>query len=491
VQPPASAQRGITPFVVTDVRVEGSSAPPALIDAVTRPFIGQTLDDAGLARLTNAVAKIYETSDVALYTIVAPKQDFAGGHVRLVALEGYIANVAVHAIPPGQDMSLVKAYGERLTRERPLRKPTLERYVSLIRDIPGATVDMDLLATGKPEAVRLGMELKQKRFDGGFSLNTRGTARLGRTQVAFDGYWNGMLTQGDQAHLAVAAPTDFQRFRYYGLSYQRPLGSTGLTGTASAGYLKTRPKDVPITGKATMGALQLRYPVIRGYKQNLYVSGGIDMLNSQNALFGQTLSDERTRALRAAVGWSRTGERTSTGVQAAVGLGIDGLGARVSHPGLSKADFRKLGVTLAQDRVLTKTVVARLRLTGQATGDRLPASEQFALGGDDYGRAFDASTLVGDYGYGASGELAWIPRNLPKPVAGTELYGFVDGGKVWSKGRLGLPTTNASLSSAGGGVRLAVKSKAVIDVEGARAIDSPPGLDRSWRLIFSLRTVLD
>lgn len=487
----AAPEQPFAPFTVTKVTVKGSSAPPGMLDAATRPFVGQTLREGGLKQITDAVARLYDDSDVALYTVAAPSQDFAGGEVRLVVLEGHIAEVVIHALPEGQDLSLVKGYGQRLTAERPLLKPTLERYISLIRDIPGLTVGMDLLQTDVPGAVRLGLELRQKRFDGGFSLNTRGTALLGRTQVAFDGYWNGMLAQGDQAHITLAAPTDLRRFQYYAGSYERPLGTNGARAAVSAAYLKTRPKGSPIDGEAKLAGVQVSHPVIRSYRQDLYVSGGLDMLNSENALFGRAFSDERTRAVRLAAAWSKTGKRTVTGARGALGLGIDGLGARTRDPRLADADFRKLGVAASQDRVLTPTLALRLRAAGQATDDRLPASEQFSLGGDEYGRAFESSALVGDYGYAASGELAWTPASLPKTVAGSELYGFVDGGRVWARGRLGMPGADAALASAGGGVRLAVAQKAVIGVEGARAVDSPPGRDDEWRMVFSLRTLID
>ena len=98
----------------------------------------------------------------------------------------------------------------------------------------------------------------------------------------------------------------------------------------------------------------------------------------------------------------------------------------------------------------------------------------------------------GDIGLTGSAELAWRPgKILPSALSGSELYGFVDGGKVWVKGRFGFPTNAYDLESAGGGVRLSVASKAVLQLEAARGLTNPvPFLERKdWRLIFTVRTL--
>jgi len=479
------------PFKVTEVGVQGSSLSPALISAASRPYIGQTLDEAGLARLAQSVADVYGKSDIALYTIAIPDQDFAGGRVMLVAIEGRIGEVAIESAPPKANMKLVRAYAARMQAERPLRKKTLERYISLIRDIPGVTTEIDLQRTDQIGVVRLVLKPKLKKFQAGIGINTRGTAQLGRTQISVDLFGNSLLTQGDRLQASVAFPTDLERFQYYTASYQAPIGTNGTTGGVTFAYLKTKPKGSGVTGDARIAALSVSHPLIRGYESDLYLTGSFEALNSENALFGQSLSDERTRVVRTGVAYGRTRERSALSARATASFGIDGLGARSDDPLSSKTDFRKVTGDVAWDRAIGKPFAVRLRGTLQATDDPLPASEQFALGGDQYGRAFEASALVGDQGLAGSAELAYAPRKLPKPIAGTEVYGFVDAGRVWINARPGFDETEADLASAGAGVRLSVFSKGVLEVEGARAVEAPTGRDDDWRLVFSYRTKLD
>ncbi|HWW12534.1 MAG TPA: hypothetical protein VN018_08450, partial [Brevundimonas sp.] len=57
--------------------------------------------------------------------------------------------------------------------------------------------------------------------------------------------------------------------------------------------------------------------------------------------------------------------------------------------------------------------------------------------------------------------------------AGSELYAFADGGEVTVNARGPFAERSGSLMSAGGGVRIAVADKVVVELEGARAVDDP------------------
>ncbi len=255
-------------------------------------------------------------------------------------------------------------------------------------------------------------------------------------------------------------------------------------------YLRTRPEGFNVDGRAYSLGAQVSHPLIRGYRQNLYVSASLDGLNSHNAFFGQELSNERTRVVRAALAYSLTTGSSVLLASATGSLGLSGLGAR-EDPLLAKADFRKANLKLAYNHTLGSNWVVRLNGAAQVTSDLLPASEQFSLGGEDFGRAYEASYLVGDEGYGVSGELAYvITKGLPAAMAGSEVYGFADKGAVRYRSRLGLPSEDLSLASAGGGVRVPLNKHVIVQVEAARGLESPlPGVNgERWKGIFSLKT---
>jgi hemolysin activation/secretion protein len=96
--------------------------------------------------------------------------------------------------------------------------------------------------------------------------------------------------------------------------------------------------------------------------------------------------------------------------------------------------------------------------------------------------------VVGDYGYAGSAELGWrSPTLWPAPLKGSELYGFVDGGRAWVRERLPYAAAASySLASAGAGVRFLVRQKSSFGFEAAKAVDAPyPGQNKPWRVIIS------
>jgi hemolysin activation/secretion protein len=489
-RPPTETAAQAAPSVtLRQVRLEGSTALAGEIDAIARPFVGRPLDTAGIRAVADAVSAAYGRSGLALYTIVAPQQDLSGGVLTLRAVEGRIVAVNVTGPRVGEKNKLIRAYAERLTKENPLTRRTLERYLSLIRDIPGVTVDAQLFNAGPAGALRLELKVQQKRFQHDIAFNTRGTPRLGAAQVIASAMGNSVLTQGDQVRATVSVPTAVERFQFGALAYSVPLGSDGLTAVANASYLRTRPKNPPVKGDAFAAGLQLSYPIVRGYKQSLYASGGLDMLNSDNAIYGQQLTSDRQRTLRAGLSYASAAARRSLSASVTGGLGLEGLGARVDER-LSDPDFKKATFQGALNQAVGKRVALRLRVMAQVSDGRLPSTEQMPLGGETFGRAFASAVVTGDHGYAGSAEVGYVPPIAGK-LKGSEVYGFVDGGRAFYRDRLPfVAAVRYDLASAGGGVRFPVGKTLFIGLEAAKAVDAPyPGAGKPWKAIVSWRSV--
>src|SRR3546814_3522027 len=83
-----------------------------------------------------------------------------------------------------------------------------------------------------------------------------------------------------------------------------------------------------------------------------------------------------------------------TGVQTCALPILDILDAE-ANPLLTELAFTKLNGRFGANHLIGREVAVRLSGTGQLSGDRLPASEQFTLGGDSIGRAFPSGYVVG------------------------------------------------------------------------------------------------
>src|SRR3546814_5905256 len=94
-------------------------------------------------------------------------RSLSDGGLTLRVVEGYIDDVVVTGDVKGRGLDLVRRHAARLAADKPLRRPTLERYLSLIRDIPGLEMEVQLLNLHTAGAVRLVLPLKHVDLDFG------------------------------------------------------------------------------------------------------------------------------------------------------------------------------------------------------------------------------------------------------------------------------------------------------------------------------------
>jgi hemolysin activation/secretion protein len=480
----ARVEAGGAAVPIQGIRFEGAEVPVPVADAA-RAFMGQPATAATLGRLAKAMSDAYTRTPVALYTVVIPAQDMTSGAVRVQVAEGFIEDIRY----PNGASPLIRAYGAKLKAEAPLTRRALERYLSLMRDIPGAKLDVQLLRGTQPGGVILSLAPTRERSDFAFGFDNRGIDALGEGQFRADAHAYGLLRDGDRTDLNLMTATNFKRYRYAALAHSTPIGADGVTASLSAGYLETRPRRSTVTGEARTMALSVNYPVIRGYRRNLTMGLALDGLNSDAALLGVVISSDRTRALRLATGYSQVAATSVVTAGATVSQGLDILGAR-GFEGFTDTVFTKVNARATWDRQIGKRLIMRLRASGQYSDDRLAAAERFAVGGSEFGRAFDAAILSGDRGIAGLFELAVRPA-LPKPMEGSEVYGFVDHARIGIRPRLFFQGAGYDLASAGAGVRIAFTTKAWLELEGARNIDSPyPGYRGDWRFNLGWRLVL-
>lgn len=453
---------------------------PAPVAHAAEKFVGQPAKRETLEKLAAAMSAAFATSDVALYTVAIPDQNLAGGRVIVRVAQGFVESITY---PDGSN-SLIRAYAHHLLGMRPLRRSALERELSLMRDITGATITADLLRGRQPGGVVLALKVKRKHLDGSLAYDNTRSQLLGTGQFTATLSGNSLLRDGDETKLNVMVARNFHSFIYTGLTHSTPLGSDGLKLTLSGAWLKTQVEAYNLQGHAVVGGVSLSYPVIRGYRKNLTVSAGVDLLNSDAALFGTVASSDHIRTLRLAAGYSWAGSKTVWSLGSTLSKGLAVLGDR-GLAGQSEPRFTKANASGSYDRALGKHVVMRLKAQGQYSANQLPATERIAFGGTDYGRAFDTAAITADSGAAASLELALRP-NLGKRLKGTEIYGFADHAKLRINDRLGAPASSWDLGSAGGGIRLAWNGWAVIGVEGAKAVTDPfHGALGNWRVNLS------
>lgn len=477
--------REIEPFLLRGVSFEGTDVPQAVADAA-RPFIGGMATNDVLTHMTAAMSKAYEDAGIAFFTVVIPDQSFDNGVVRVLAAEGRVANVRLSGETEGRNHYMVTAYAERLKRDTPTRRATLERAVSLTRDIPGLKIEPVMRYGAEPGTVDIDMKLDYQKptLTVGFSNRTTRLVRDGQVSALGKAYR--LLRDGDLTTMRFAASVNFKDSLQAGLSHSTPIGASGLRAEASATIVRSRPATTVIEGDAQLYSLALIMPVIRSYKRNLVTRASLDAVNSDNAAFGSLIATERTRAARLIASYSDRHERSDVRLKGEVAQGFAALGAEVS-PLIGEEQYTKAEIEAGLTRRLGDRGFLRLSGAAQWTDDLLPANERFSIGGAPWGRAFETALLNADRGVGVSIENAW------RPISGgdfskSEIYIFADyaTGDVFS--RFTDASATFDLGSFGAGLRAAYEDKGVLELELARPLDQPvPGFDQDWRFSVGWR----
>jgi hemolysin activation/secretion protein len=498
--PSAAAPMSVAPadiadqsFMLKGVQVQGATAFTA--DQLATAWagkIGQTIKVSDAYAIGDRVAAEYTAAGYALFRVSVLQQNFADGIVHLQVIEGYVDAVQIQGDTEGLDLDLLRGYAAHIVEDRPLRQATLERYILLMNSMPGFTVGSDFqpIPGAAPGVVLLRLGVKFKRFQYGIGVQNQGQNILGQTQAGANGVVNSLLRNGDRTQLSFSTPIDLRRFQYMALTHSTPLGTNGATISFSVADLLTHPIKNGIAGNAFTTGVTISYPIIRAIHESMIATFGGDMLNSDNALLGLTLSDERTRSVR--VGLYYANDTFMDGITSmgfTIAKGIDALGARRASLAYGGPDYAKATLRIDREQHLPLEFVARLKVFGQISDGRLPPSEQFAFGGTDFGQALQASSITGDRAIAASVELAHpFPAIFNTRLnTGSEYFVYADWGRLWNAPTLYQYKADGA-STAGLGVRTKLLDKVTVQLIGATVLDRPrtPGANRGWRLVVNV-----
>lgn len=475
--------------VLRKTRIEGSSLPPASLDAVTAPFVGQPITTERLKALADAVGAAYARSDVAYYAVMIPPQTLTEGALTIRVTEGAVKQYTLAGATMSTPTRLIEAHIARIMRGAPLRKSVLERSLSLMRDIPGQTVEARIRQLDTSGALSLDLTLSRKQVQISLRFDNDGVSNVvSAFQAQASAQVNGLLRDGDSTRVTGYLPLYPDRYQYYSISHSTPIGSNGMTVTFSGSTVRTRSIDGNLEGRASLAGVSVNYPLIRSYKKNLSLTASLDGVNSDNYFLDIRFGDYRSRAVRAGLSWADADERKGFALALVASQGLDALGAR-PFPGFSESGFAKVNLQGVAVKPLSKNIYVKTTAYVQYSRDKLPVTERLAIGGRGAGRAFRAGIVTGDSGVAGQLEIGWTPPKVPPKLKGSALFAFVDGGAVRTVARpfYNLPAERISLASVGGGARIAFGGKWSLSIEAAMPVKRPAeGYGRSPRLFAGI-----
>ena len=464
-------------FTLKEVRVEGATAIPAeRLQAQVQRYVGREVTGANVFAMAHQLTAYYRAEGYILSQVIVPPQSFSDGVLSLRAVEGYIADVRVEGDPPLDPRLAAQLVelGERIKASRPLRAAVLERYLLLANDLAGTQLRSVLSPSQTVGAADLTLIASVRRVEGFVSLDNYGSKYLGPGQLSVGVAGNHLLGVGDQLRF-TGVGTGSDEMRYGQIAYSRVLNSEGLKLGATTSRTNTRPGDAlepfDVRGRADTYTLFASYPLWRTANGSLLTRAVFDHRDIETDILGTRAIEDHIRALRLGATWlalDRFDGRNALDVELSQGLDgtkpDDPLKSRTGADG----NFYKAVFDFERFQSLGRRFGVTLGAGGQWTNQPLLSSEAFALGGRRFGRAYEPAELIGDRALAARVEPSYLGLVGREWLTSYQLYGFWDGGKVWSENG-----PSASLASAGFGSRAALGRSVSASLEAAWPLTRP------------------
>ena len=402
--------------------IEGVNARPfADLAGLFAPLAGQPVTVGQLVAVAREASAKYRDAGYPLSFVYVPEQDFAGGVVRVVAVEGYIASVRIEGDAGAAEPKL-REMAQQLQAEKPLRLATFERATQLMARLPGLAVTADAAMPGTTDgATALALKVQRQPYN----ISLGGDLRQPTSRLVLTGRVGDLPASGSDL-TASTLLGNYSREKFASLGYTQFVGADGLALKTTYSDYRGYPdeamgKGSPVERYNTNKRLEFSgsYPLLLTARSSLFLGAGLYGVDNTDEYSvpsnGAQLTDEtRVRAAFLQLSYADATPERSRNASAMLAQGIDGMGALaevrsnvagLSGPGAAKLNFTRLSFDMSQrDRFANQWGTA-VSLGGQISGDTLASSERVSFGGSRYGRGYAAGDGSGDSGLGMGLEL--------------------------------------------------------------------------------------
>ena len=456
---------GNVAFTLKSVQFEGDKgAKSQELGQFYQDKIGKSTTLAELNRIAADITAYYRNQGFILTRAVVPPQRINNGNVTIRVVEGFVSDVQLTG-DVGSSSSVLYQYAEKIKQSKPLDAATLERYLLLMEDLPG----VEARAVLRPSPTTAGasqvvVNIKRDRFEGSTVLvNNRGTRYLGPVQATGVLAVNNLLQQDEQTSIRVINTIFYpDELKYFGARHEEQLGSYGTKLILDGNFVATKPgyslEAFDVTGESYEFDAAVTHPILRSRKSNWFVNSDFSVQRVNLSSFNTNLYQDHLRVLT--VGSAYDFIDTLNAVNRIEGNVSKGFSWGTGNNGLAhsrangEASFLKATANITRIQPIVGSWSASASIDGQYSWDPLYSAEEYALGGQNFGSAFDPAEISGDSAiagrielqYNGTSDFQYLPTYQP--------YGFYDIGQVWNRDVLALSEDkSAELSSYGIGAR--------------------------------------
>lgn len=451
-------------FTLNRVIVEGSTVyKQEDIDVIVKDRIGKKASFGDLSSIADMITARYRQDGYILSKAILPPQKISDGTVKIKAVEGRITDVKLVGDFKDNNNLIHELADKIKSTGGPSNSREIERYLLLINDLPGITARSVIHPSKIPGGGELIITIEQKDFEGSVGIDSRGSEYLGPYRGTIVGAANSLFGIHDRTTLRGIMSSQKDEMKYGEITHEEQIGSEGVSIRGRFAANRTEPGEelktlYNLKGKSDLYAIDVFYPLVRNREHNLSLSGGFTAVDSQTDILGSVNSKDRVRYLRGGTEFDFVDALAGVNqFNIEVAKGIDIFGATEDGAGRSRAngkhDFGRLNFSAERVQELWGAFSMQISGAGQYSVDPLLSSEEFTVGGPEYGRAYDSGEIAGDKGLSGAAELRYTPAPFADFITSQQIYVYYDAGKVWNISPVALEYSSAALASAGIGAR--------------------------------------
>lgn len=449
-----------TRVLIRKVRIEGGTVYPlSELRDNYKDLVDRETTIGELIEATRRLTQRYQQDGYLLSYAFLPVQDFAGGLLRVVLVEGYIRDYEVQG-----DIGRVSGYLDKLVAklkaERPLTRKTFDRYTSLMSRVPGITLQARVPPPGTTDgASKLMVQASRKPFTTSMSLSD---SSRDDTQFLFGASSNAQTAVAEQLSVSALFPPGDDKEHYYRVDYSQYLNSEGTQLALSASRYRSDPAavvrleggiDLKQHRENDRYSIGLNHALIASPNEWLNLSARFYAVDDTTdyRVIGFPLKVSTSTDIRALAfegDWRKATDRQLRILSGGVYQGFDRFGAN-TNAGYDLDFFRLRLSGVQSDRFLESWQgVASAALYW--TDDSLPDSERAVFGGQNFGRGYPVDQASGDKGWGAAYEVNYSFKREGDWVKLLQPYVVLDAARTWFNE---LEVQDSRMSSAAVGLR--------------------------------------
>jgi hemolysin activation/secretion protein len=438
-----------------------------MLKQVIERFVDQELNLFDLNKAAAAITEFYHSRGYTLARAVIPAQRVVDGVVKIQIVEGRIGKLRFNGNRRFSNAFLA-ARTQMLQPGTLVTTAHLEHDLLLLNDIPGLGAKVVLEPGAEFGTTDAEVKVAEKLVSGSVNLNNNGRSETGRTRLEAALNLNSPFGWGDQLSLSGSV-TEQSLVRYWLAGYSLPLNTLGTRLSLSAartGYdVSGAIAVLGVSGEVKTAEVGIIHPLERSRESSQWLNVGVRHSHATESALGVPTSDHKLNVLSLVYQLNHIHDDSAI-TNLRLGLTTNFRG--VKSPAEQDAVRARYEVDVNHTSPFVKRWDLYLRAAGVYSGEMLPDTEKFSLGGPGSVRAFRPSEVRGDSGYLATAELRH-PFELLGRMGMFRLT--FDTGEVIYK-MPGFSNSRDRLHSAGVGAVLYTFKGVTASIDLARAIGS-------------------